>query len=101
MAHQKSSHNFTKIVLKQLRTKLFHIVLSAFFLTIGLPKVQGQELQNKILQIPPEKKADSLIINTETLLVPQDSVVQDSVKNTVKPALLEDKIKYRRRHLFI
>jgi len=95
LAHQKSSHNFTKIVLKQLRTKLFHIVLSAFFLTIGLPKVQGQELQNKILQIPPEKKADSLIINTETLIVPQDSVVQDSVKNTVKPALLEDKIKYR------
>lgn len=95
MALQKPSHNFTKIVLKQLRTKLFHIVLSAFFLTIGLTNVQAQELQNKTLQIAPEKTADSLKINTEIFIIAKDSTMIDSVKTTSAPALLEDKIKYK------
>jgi lipopolysaccharide assembly outer membrane protein LptD (OstA) len=95
LALQKSSHNFTKIVFKHLRTKLFHIVLSAFFLTIGFPKVMAQELQNKTLQVPPTKVADSLIINNETFIVLQDSIAKDSLKTVQKPALLEDKIKYK------
>ncbi|MDD2986204.1 putative LPS assembly protein LptD [Flavobacterium sp.] len=95
MAYQKPSHNFTKIALKHLRTKLFHIVLSAFFLTIGLPKVQAQELQNKTLQVSPEKPADSLIINKESFFTLQDTLVQDTLKTAKKPTLLEDKIKYK------
>ena len=95
MAYQKLSHYFTKIALNHLRTKLFHIVLSAFFLTIGLPKVQAQELQNKTLQVPPEKTVDSLIINKESFSILQDTIVQDTIKTAKKPALLEDKIKYR------
>lgn len=78
-----------------MRTKLFHIVLSAFFLTIGLPKVQAQELQNKTLQVSPEKPADSLIINKESFFTLQDTLVQDTLKTAKKPALLEDKIKYK------
>ena len=95
MAYQKLSHYFTKIALNHLRTKLFHIVLSAFFLTIGLPKVQAQELQNKTLQVPPEKTVDSLIINKESFSILQDTILQDTIKTAKKPALLEDKIKYR------
>lgn len=78
-----------------MRTKLFHIVLSAFFLTIGLPKVQAQELQNKTLQVSPEKPADSLIINKESFFTLQDTLVQDTLKTAKKPTLLEDKIKYK------
>jgi hypothetical protein len=63
LALQKSSHNFTKIALKPLHTNLFYIVLSAFFLTIGIHKNYGQDLPNKSLRIEAEKTPDSLIIN--------------------------------------
>lgn len=55
----------------------------------------AQELQNKTLQVPPTKVADSLIINNETFIVLQDSIAKDSLKTIQKPALLEDKIKYK------
>lgn len=43
MTLQKISHIFTKIALKPLRTNLFHIVLSAIFLTTGICKMSAQE----------------------------------------------------------
>nr|WP_321538454.1 hypothetical protein [Flavobacterium piscinae] len=78
MALQKSSHNFTKIALKPLRTNLFHIVLSAFFLTIGIHKNYGQDLPNKSLRIEAEKTPDSLIINKENFIE-----IKDTTKKTV------------------
>lgn len=94
MALQKSSHNFTKIALKPLRTNLFHIVLSAFFLTIGIQKSYGQDLPNKSLQIEAEKIPDSLIISKEKFIEPKDTTKKDTVVKTEKKAILEGKIKY-------
>ena len=43
MTLQKVSQIFTKILLLALHTKLFHIVLLAFFLTIGITPIYSQE----------------------------------------------------------
>ena len=94
MALQKSSHNFTKIALKPLRTNLFHIVLSAFFLTIGIQKNYGQDLPNKSLRIEAEKTPDSLIINKENFTEIKDTTKKDSLPKLEKKSLLEGKIKY-------
>lgn len=94
MALQKSSHNFTKIALKPLRTNLFHIVLSAFFLTIGIHKNYGQDLPNKSLRIEAEKTPDSLIINKENFTEIKDTTKKDSLPKLEKKSLLEGKIKY-------
>ncbi|UPQ79127.1 LPS-assembly protein LptD [Flavobacterium azooxidireducens] len=94
MALQKSSHNFTKIALKPLRTNLFHIVLSAFFLTIGIHKNYGQDLPNKSLRIEAEKAPDSLLISKENFIETKDTTKKDTVVKTEKKAILEGKIKY-------
>jgi lipopolysaccharide assembly outer membrane protein LptD (OstA) len=94
LALQKSSHNFTKIALKPLRTNLFHIVLSAFFLTIGIHKNYGQDLPNKSLRIEAEKTPDSLIINKENFIEIKDTTKKDSLPKLEKKSLLEGKIKY-------
>ncbi len=94
MALQKSSHNFTKIALKPLRTNLFHIVLSAFFLTIGIQKNYSQELPNKSLQIEAEKAPDSLIINPEKFTEINDTIKKDSLSKPEKKSFLEGKIRY-------
>jgi lipopolysaccharide assembly outer membrane protein LptD (OstA) len=94
LALQKSSHNFTKIALKPLRTNLFHIVLSAFFLTIGIQKNYGQDLPNKSLRIEAEKTPDSLIINKENFTEIKDTTKKDSLPKLEKKSLLEGKIKY-------
>lgn len=94
MALQKSSHNFTKIALKPLRTNLFHIVLSAFFLTIGIQKNYGQDLPNKSLRIEAEKVPDSLLISKENFIEIKDTTKKDTVVKTEKKAILEGKIKY-------
>lgn len=91
MALQKIGHIFTKILLIPLRTNLFHIVLSAIFLTMGLLKSYGQENKNQSLLISPEKQADSLIISNEFLLKEKDSTRKDTSKKT----LLEGKIRYK------
>ena len=94
MALQKSSHNFTKIALKPLRTNLFHIVLSAFFLTIGIQKNYAQELPNKSLRIEAEKAPDSLVISKETFSETNDTIKKDSLPKVEKKSLLEGKIRY-------
>ena len=50
------SHTVTKLVLKPLRTNLFHIVLSAIFLTIGLTDCHAQEIRKKSRGIKAEIK---------------------------------------------
>lgn len=86
MARQKVSHIFTKIVFKPLRTNLFHIVLSAIFLTIGSAPLYSQEGRTKTITVPVEKQAItpndtvSKTIRMEDLITPQDSTKLDSVK---------------------
>ena len=63
-----------------MRTNLFHIVLSAFFLTIGFTKVSAQELQNKTLKVEAQKPVDSLIINSEDFFQIKDTVINDSLE---------------------
>ncbi|NHM06798.1 LPS-assembly protein LptD [Flavobacterium sp. CYK-4] len=87
------SHIFTKIALKPLRTNLFHIVFSAFFLTIGITKNYAQELNNQSVKIPVQKQADSTKINIADLTKIGDSIKSDSVKP--KKPILESKIKYK------
>lgn len=93
MARQKLSHIFTKIALKPLHTNLFHIVFSAFFLTIGISKNYSQELNNQSIAIPAKKKIDSTSININDLTKIGDTIKSDSIKP--KKAILEGKIKYK------
>ena len=94
MALQKSSHNFTKIVLKPLRTNLFHIVLSAIFLTIGIQKNYGQDLPNKSIRIEAQNASESLVINKENLFTEKDTTNKDSTPKLEKKSLLDGKIRY-------
>lgn len=93
MARQKLSHIFTKIALKPLHTNLFHIVFSAFFLTIGISKNYSQELNNQSIAIPAKKQIDSTSININDLEKIGDTIKSDSIKP--KKAILEGKIKYK------
>lgn len=95
MAFQKLSHIFTKIALKHLRTNLFHIVLSAFFLTIGSFHAMAQDLPKKPLVITPENKTDSMVPVKEIDVIIADTIKKDSLPETFKKALLEGKIKYK------
>ena len=76
-----------------MRTNLFHIVLSAFFLTIGTTKIYSQELKNNTVSIPAQKQADSTNIAITDLSKIGDTIKTDTIKP--KKAILESKIKYR------
>lgn len=91
MARQKLSHIFTKIVFKPLRTNLFHIVLSAFFLTLGSAELYSQEKKNNSTAIPAEKQVDTTTISASDIIKPKDSTVQDTLKP--KKGFLESKVK--------
>jgi len=73
---QKVSQIFTKILLKALQTKLFHIVFLVILLTIGTTSVFSQEI----------KLTDSIKLNSTDLLKVKDTTVQDSSKKK-KPFL--------------
>ena len=70
------SQIFTKILLKALHTKLFHIVFSVILLTLGTTSVFSQEI----------KFTDSIKLNSFDLVKVKDSTVQDSSKKK-KPFL--------------
>ena len=91
MARQKLRHIFTKIVFKPLRTNLFHIVLSAFFLTLGSGELYSQEKKNNSTAIPAEKQKDTTSINVADILKPIDSTEIDTIKP--KKSMLEGRIK--------
>ena len=100
MACQKSSHIFTKIAFKPLRTNLFYIVLLAYFLTIGSSALFGQETK-KTPKPFPAKNQTITPINDANLLPKKDTSTLkkiDSVKvdgsNKFK-SVLEGKVKYR------
>ena len=97
MARQKVSHIFTKIVFKPLRTNLFHIVLSAIFLTLGSATLYSQEGRNRTITVPvekqPTKPSDTAFqtVNVADILIPKDSTKIDSLKP--KKNLLEGIVK--------
>ncbi len=76
-----------------MHTNLFHIVLSAFFLTIGISKSYSQELNTKSIAIPAKKQIDSTSIAIQDLTKIGDTIKTDSIKP--KKAILEGKIKYK------
>ena len=93
MGRQKLSHIFTKIALKPLHTNLFHIVLSAIFLTIGITKSYSQEVGNKSTSFPPKTTKDSTSISIDDISKIGDTIKTDSIKP--KKSVLEGKIKYK------
>ena len=70
------SQIFTKIILKALHTKLFHIVFSVILLTLGTTTVFSQEI----------KLTDSIKLNSLDLKKVKDSTAKDSSKKK-KPFL--------------
>ena len=93
MARQKLSHIFTKIALKPLHTNLFHIVLSAIFLTIGIGNSYSQELGQKAAPFPSKTPQDSTSIAASEFEKKADTIKLDSIKP--KKSVLEGKIKYK------
>lgn len=90
----KMGHIFTKIALNPLRTNLFHIVLSAFFLTIGIGETHAQETKKQPDPVAPKTQTDSIAISlkeAQTQLA--DTIPTDSIKQ--KKAVLESKIRYK------
>ena len=100
MARQKSSHNFTKIVLKPLRTNLFYIVLTAFFLLSSSNRLFAQDIKKKNKPFPSNNQSNKPVsTNSGTVILNEDKPKKidtlkiDSLKT--KKAFLEGKVKYR------
>lgn len=92
---QKISHTDTKIVLKPLRTNLFHIVFLSFFLIIGSISVSAQEIPANNNPIPAVKQVDSLPRQADSLpRFPEVAIATDTVKPVKKAGL--DAITYRK-----
>lgn len=88
--HQKTSHHFTKIVYKPLRTNLFNIVLSMIFLSMCFGTSFGQETAktNKRINATISKK------NTENLAPKKtDTLKLDSI--VPKKGVIDGQIKYK------
>lgn len=102
MALQKSSHIFTKIVFKPLRTNLFYIVLLAYFLTIGSSKSYSQELPKESKSFPANNqqtkaKETSDLEESELVIKEKTTVINsDSLKN--KKGVLEGKVRYKAKN---
>lgn len=99
MARQKSSHIFTKIVFKLLRTNLFYIVLSAYFLTIGSTNLFAQVSPEKRASLPAKSQALKTENNPEIKTKSENITVVKSTTqktDTLKmKSVLEGKVKYK------
>ncbi|GAA3605825.1 putative LPS assembly protein LptD [Flavivirga amylovorans] len=97
MAFQKPSHTFTKIHLKALHTNNFKILFALSFTVFINTLSFAQDIPKKGKTINPSIR-DSVIVNTDSLLVPeisekrQDSTLTDSVPP--KKELLETIVTY-------
>lgn len=85
MTLKKISHTVTKIVLKPLRTNLFHIVLLAIFLTAWSTATHAQEI--------PRKKVFPTLIKEKPAAVQQDTkpTVADSI--IIPPTQIAEAVK--------
>lgn len=100
LARQKTSHNFTKIAFKPLRTNLFNIVLLSIFLTIGTTKLYSQDITKKTTAIPTKKQIDTKItgVNPAPKTAEISKKELDTVKkDTLKPKklFLDGKVNYK------
>ena len=98
MAFQKSSHTFTKIHLKGLRTTSLHILFALSFTVFINTFSFAQELPKKKPPIPAKQIKDSTIVSSDSLLnKPLNTKQIDSTKkDSVKPnEFLKDIVKYR------
>jgi lipopolysaccharide assembly outer membrane protein LptD (OstA) len=99
LALQKSSHIFTKIAFKLLRTNLFYIVLSAYFLTIGSSNLFAQETPKNGKSFP--SKNQPIKSEKDNEILPKNSTSEVKIidlkkKDTTKmKSVLEGKVKYR------
>jgi len=100
LACQKSSHIFTKIAFKPLRTNLFYIVLLAYFLTIGSSTLFGQETKNTPKPFPAKNQTitttndANLLTKKDTGTVKKIDTIKVDGSNKFK-SVLEGKVKYR------
>ncbi|WP_082482256.1 putative LPS assembly protein LptD [Flavobacterium sp. Leaf359] len=78
-----------------MRTNLFHIVLSAIFLTLGTAETYSQEGKNKSTSIAAEKqpntKKDSVSVSLSDITKSTDTTAQDTIKP--KKTFLESRVK--------
>ena len=100
MAGQKPGHIFTKIAFKPLRTNLFYIVLSAYFLTIGSMKIYSQELPKKNKPFPSKnqttkKENEPASANLKPVIIETkiDTIKEDSIKKM--KTFLDGKVRYK------
>lgn len=100
MACQKPSHIFTKIAFKPLRTNLFYIVLSVYFLTIGSANLYSQELPKKNKPFPSknqttkqENEPESANLKPLTVETKIDTIKVDSIKKM--KTFLDGKVRYK------
>ncbi|MEN8885331.1 MAG: putative LPS assembly protein LptD [Winogradskyella sp.] len=94
MSFQKSSHTFTKIHLKGLRTNSLHILFALSFTVFINTFSFAQELPTKNKEIPPTRVKDTAVVKVDSLFNTKeiDSTQQDSVKKT---EFLKDIVKYK------
>jgi lipopolysaccharide assembly outer membrane protein LptD (OstA) len=100
LALQKISQTVTKIVLKPLRTNLFHTVLLSIFLSMVCLSAQSQEIRNRKPAVPAVKQADSTVTPPVELPIGENIVIRDTVKpanDTIKIAA--DSIKPQKKGL--
>ena len=81
MTLQKVSQIFTKILLLALHTKLFHIVLLAFFLTIGITPIHSQETpKNETVSITELGVKETKLEIDGDSLKKKNNILEDIVK---------------------
>jgi lipopolysaccharide assembly outer membrane protein LptD (OstA) len=103
LARQKPIHIFTKIAFKPLRTNLFYIVLSIYFLTIGNSKLYSQELPKETKSFPaknqPSKKIEGKKTN-DTSTVAVEKIINLKNKDTLTKTktFLEGKVRYKAKN---
>ncbi|OYU80074.1 MAG: organic solvent tolerance protein OstA [Flavobacterium sp. BFFFF1] len=93
MTPEKVSLIFTKIVFKPLRTNLFHIVLSATFLTLATAKTYAQDVKTNKFELPPKQIPDSNKVNAPEEVKLPLTTQQDPDKKPVLTDIIKRKAK--------
>ena len=94
MTLQKVSQIFTKILLLALHTKLFHIVLLAFFLTIGISPIYSQEIpRNESINISKTNNEETKVSIKNDSLKKKKNILEDIVKRKATDYEKMDQVK--------
>jgi lipopolysaccharide assembly outer membrane protein LptD (OstA) len=88
------SQFFTKILLLALHTKLFHIVLLAFFLTIGISPIYSQEIpRNESISISKTNNEETKVSIKNDSLKKKKNILEDIVKRKATDYEKMDQVK--------